>query len=125
MESGYSKWNRVKSSNHHTLWTRSDWNGDPITKRLRDSKLMQVTMADSYHTDLHRYIQPVRRPEREVALLALQRVRALPKAYTSLDAVKDMEEFMWDNDEVLAENLNKQMEYLEMGTLALKRSVIL
>lgn len=82
-------------------------------------------MADSYHTDLHRYIQPVRHPEREVALLALQRVRSLPKAYTSLDAVKDMEEFMWDNDEVIAENLNKQMEYLEMGTLALRRTLII
>lgn len=82
-------------------------------------------MADSYHTDLHRYIEPVRRPEREVALRALQHVRSLPKAYTSLDAVKSIEEFMWDNDSVLAEQLGRQMEYLQMGVLALKRSVIL
>lgn len=115
----------VKSSNHHTLWTRSEYNGDPVTKRLRDQKLLHVTMADSYHTDLHRCIEPLRPSNREVALRALHHIRSLPKAYTSLDAVKSMEEFMWDNDEVLAEQLGRQMQYLELGVLALRRSVIL
>lgn len=113
-----------RESLHHTYWTKNDYNRDPVTRRLRNDSRTHVVLADWVHTELHREIEPVGRPITEVGRIALQHLNDAPDYTNKVDYTRDMSAFMYQYDEMLAQNLHDQLPFLILGTKALRRRIL-
>lgn len=107
---------------HHAFWTRADWHKRKIDKLVREHDLSKIVMDIGIHSDLHRFVEPIKPPiERAMSERVFLLLNDMKGSYTPLDAVKSLSE---SNLPDLSEHLNKQIPFLELSRDALKRRVI-
>lgn len=111
---------------HHHFWTRSNWTERKVNKLIRDHPLSKSEMVVGIHNELHRYVEPVQAPvTREMGERVLWLIRDMPSYYTPIDASKSLREELYDTDaEYIAEQLNRQIPFLELSARALKQTII-
>jgi hypothetical protein len=107
MEKGYNK--------HHLNWCRSQWYRDGISKRIREHPGMIIPMRIEDHNALHKEIQPIKPPFRDLGVIALAHLHALdstdPKFVIPLQA--DYLWYMAEADTQLGHEAFKYADHLE------------
>ena len=107
---------------HHHFFTRADWKTRKIDKLVRDHELSKSIMDMGIHSDLHRFVEPIKPPiERAMSERVFGLLNNMKGSYTPLDATKMLIDYDLPD---ISEHLNKQIPFLELSKDALRKRVV-
>lgn len=108
---------------HHAFWQRDEWSAKGYTRNLRNHQATHIYLPLDYHKEIHCNVPKLERPSIYIARLALDRLIRRPDNYSNIDALEDLENYIYDKDGGLemAEHLDKQIPLLRLGERALKK----
>lgn len=115
-----------ETDNHHLFYTRASWNSSKINKLVRNEPRSQIEMHVPSHRELHRHVEPLTPPViREMSERVLWLIRGIPTRYTALESVKYVrDELEGEETDYISKHLDRQIEFIELSTSALKRTMI-
>lgn len=107
---------------HHHFWTRRDWTERKIDKLVRDHELSKSIMMIPIHSELHRFVEPIKPPiEREMSERVFRMLQDARGSYTPLDAAKMIVDAELPE---LSDHLNRQIPFLELSKSALTKRIL-
>ena len=118
--------------NHHIYHTRRNWNEYKLSNQIRNDERSQIILPVEIHRELHANTHGIVVPSAFVARLALERITTRNRRYSTLDVVRDSEDYLravgeqYHDDAIeIADRLLEQIPYLQLGANALKRTTLL
>jgi len=121
----------VTENIHHIYFDRKSWNGQTLSRTIRNLEVSKVLMPIEDHNDLHHNTHAMGIPSAYVARLALDRITSRNRRYSALDVVRDSEDYLrsigenyYDDATDIADRLLEQIPFIQVGVDSLKRRFI-